>query len=262
MRSFWSGAVSFGLINIPVKLYTATDDHGLDFTMLHKGDLSPIRYARICKAEGKEIPFEDIVKGYEYQKGDYVVLTDEDFVRANVRKNKAIDIVGFAEETEIDSVYFEKPYYLEPDQGAEKAYFLLREALKQSKKVGIAHFVLKAREHLAILKPQDNVVVLNQLRYHDEVRATKDLNLPEVQPIEKRELDMAIALIEQLTKVYKPADYQDTYRKELEEVIAQKSKGKPVKPKGEEPQATDVKDLMDVLKASLEAERAKAGSQS
>jgi len=260
MRSFWSGAVSFGLINIPVKLYTATDEHSLDFSLLHKKDNSPVRYARVCKEEGKEIPFDEIVKGFEFQKGEFVIMEDEDFVRANVRKNKAIDIVAFSNETEIDSVYFEKPYYLEPDKGAEKAYFLLREALKQSQKVAVAHFVLKAREHLAILKPIDNVIVLNQLRYHEEIRATKELNLPEVQPIEKRELDMAISLIDQLTKTFAPAEHHDTYRKELAEVIAQKSKGKPVHAKGEEPQATDVKDLMDVLKASLEQERAKTKS--
>src|SRR5215211_1486354 len=142
MRALWTGSLSFGLINIPMKLYSATQEHGLNFDMLHKKDLSPIRYARICKADGKEIPYKDIVKGYEYQKGDYVVLVEEDFKRANIKKTKSIEMIEFTKESEINPLYYEKPYYLEPDKGADKAYVLLREALLKSKKVGIAKFVL------------------------------------------------------------------------------------------------------------------------
>jgi DNA end-binding protein Ku len=154
MRAIWSGALSFGLVNIPVKLYSATAGMGLDLTMLHKKDISPIRYARICRADGKEIPYEDIVKGYEYQKGDYVILTDEDFKKASVEKTKAIEIESFVKESEIDPIYFEKPYYLEPEKGAQKAYALLRESLKKSKKIGLAKFVLRNREHLAAIRPK------------------------------------------------------------------------------------------------------------
>src|SRR5262249_10175282 len=140
MRALWSGSLSFGLINIPVRIYSATEARALDFDMLHKKDLSPIRFARICKAEEKEVPWQEIVKGYEYQEGEYVVLDEEDFKRASVKKTKTIEIIDFVEEIEIDPVYYEKPYYLEPGKGADKAYVLLRESLKKSKKVAIARF--------------------------------------------------------------------------------------------------------------------------
>lgn len=258
MRAIWSGALSFGLVNIPVKLYSATAGKGLNLDMLHKKDLSPIRYARICRADGKEIPYEDIVKGYEYQKGDYVILTDEDFKKANVQKTKAIEIQDFVKETEIDPIYFEKPYYLEPEKGAEKAYVLLRESLKKSKKIGVAQFVLRNREHLAVIKPFEKVLILNQLRYQDEIRKPDDLNLPDAKVGGKREIEIALALIDQLTSHFKPEAYKDTYKEELERVIKAKAKGKPVKAKGKEPEPTDVADLMAMLRASLEKEKARA----
>ncbi|MBX4187042.1 MAG: Ku protein [Candidatus Doudnabacteria bacterium] len=258
MRAIWSGALSFGLVNIPIKLYSATSGKTLSFDMLHKKDLSPIRYARVCRVDGKEIPYEDIVKGYEYQKGDYVVLTDEDFKKANVKKTKAIEIQDFVKENEIDPIYFEKPYYLEPEKGAAKAYVLLREALKKSKKIGIAKFVLRNREHLAVIKPFGNVLLLNQMRYQDEIRRPDDLNLPETKEAGKREIEIALALIDQLTSHFKPEEYHDTYTEELERVIKAKAKGKPIKAKGKEPQPTEVTDLMAMLRASLEKEKAKA----
>ena len=169
MRSIWTGAISFGLINIPVRLYTAVKDTRPDLDMLHKKDLSPIRYARVCKADGEEIPFSEIVKGYEYQKGDYVVLEDEDFKRANARKTQTIDIQDFVEEKEIDTKLLEKPYYLEPTKESRKAYMLLAQGLKKTGKIGVGKFVLRTREHLVALKPQDGMLVLDQMRFIDQI---------------------------------------------------------------------------------------------
>lgn len=255
MRAIWSGALSFGLVNIPVRLYSATEEHGLDFDMLHKKDLSPIRYARVCKADGKEIPYEDIVKGYEMQEGDYVVLSDEDFKKANVKKTKTIDIIDFVKEDQVDSIYFEKPYYLEPDKGAAKAYALLREAIKQSKKVGLAKFVLRNREHLAIIKPHGSAIVLEQLRFNEEIRKPEGLTLPDTKEKPgRREIEMALSLIDQLTEPFKPEKYKDTYVQDLKQVIKEKSKGKRVKAKNAEkiPETTQVNDIMAMLKKSLE----------
>jgi DNA end-binding protein Ku len=256
MRAIWTGALSFGLINIPIRLYsaTATEDK-LDFDMLHKTDLSPIRYARVCRADGKEIPYDQIVKGYEYREGDYVILTDEDFKNASPRKTKAIDILDFAKESEIDTIYYEKPYFLEPDKGAEKAYALLREALKKSKKVGVASFVLRNREHLAIVKPYGKALLLNQLRFKEEVRSTDGLNLPDSAKARDKEIDMALSLIEHLTETFKPEDYKDTYKQQLKKVIEAKAKGKKIKSKEKEPEPTDVVDLVAMLKASLKKQQ-------
>ena len=257
MKAIWTGALSFGLVNIPVRLYSATESHGLELDMLHKKDLSPIRYARICRIDGKEIPYDQIVKGYEYEKGDYVVLTDEDFKKANVKKTKTIDIIDFAEEDDIDSMYFEKPYYLEPEKGAFKAYALLREAIKKSKKVGVAKFVLRNREHLAALRVKGNAIILNQLRFDEEIRKP-DLNLPGKEKASNREIDMALTLIEHLTSHFKPEDYKDTYIKDVKQIINQKLKGKKPKAKGKEKDVapTEVHDIMAMLKESLEKQRA------
>lgn len=258
MRAIWTGALSFGLVNIPVRLYSATSGTDLDLTMLHKKDLSPIRYARICRADGKEIPYEDIVKGYEYRKGDYVILTEDDFKKANVEKTKAIEIQEFVKESEIDPIYFEKPYFLEPEKGAEKAYALLRESLRKSKKIGIAKFVLRNREHLAAVKPSDDVLVLEQMRFDTEIRKPEELNLPDAKKAGNKEIQIALALIEQLTEHFDPKAYKDTYTDELKKVIDAKAKGKPVKAKGKEPKATEVADIMAMLKKSLEKEKTRA----
>lgn len=252
MRAIWTGALSFGLINIPVRLYSATTSQGLDLDMLHKKDLSPIRYARVCRTDGREIPWEDVVKGYEYNDGDYVVLTDEDFKKANVRKTKTVDIEDFTDEKQIDPIYYEKPYYLEPDKGATKAYGLLLYALKKAKKVGVAKFVIRNKEHLGIIRPFKKVLLLNQLRYKSEIRPFDELDLPTEEKTKSREVDMALKLINQLTATFKPEQYKDTYTEELKEVIKQKAKGKKPKAKGKEPEPTEVTDIMAMLKASLE----------
>lgn len=257
MRAIWTGALSFGLINIPVRLYSATaTEERISFDMLHKKDLSPIRYARVCKSDGHEIPYNEIVKGYEYQKGDYVVLSDEDFKKASPRKTKTIDILDFAKETEIDTIFYEKPYFLEPDKGAEKAYALLREALKKSKKIGVASFVLRNKEHLAAIKPYGKAILLNQLRFQEELRKPEGLNLPDSSKARGKEIEMALALIDQLSEPFKPAEYKDTYQKELKKIIEAKAKGKKIQVKDEEPESsTEVVDLVAMLKASLKKQQ-------
>ncbi len=254
MRPMWSGAVSFGLVNIPIRLYSATEEHKLDFNLLHKKDLSPIRYVKVCKEEGVEVTQADIVRGYEFERGRYVVIEDEDFKRASPRKTKTIDIVDFVSVDEIDSVYFEKPYYLEADKGAEKAYTLLREALEQSRKVGIAKFVLRNREQLAVVKPYGDVLVLDQLRFAGEIRPAEGLKVPEVN-VDKRELDMALTLIDQLTDTFKPKQYHDTYSDELLRVIHEKIEGKAPEVAEEEEAPTKAPDLMELLKASLDQKK-------
>lgn len=258
MRAIWTGSLSFGLINIPVRLYSATEDHALSFDMLHKKDLSPIRYARICKADGKEIPYEDIVKGYQYEDGDYVVLVDEDFKRANIKKTKLIEITDFIDEKEIDPIYYEKPYYLEPGKGADKAYLLLRESLKKSKKVGLARFVLHNREHMATIKPYEQIIVLDQIRYKSEIRNPSSLQAPEQVKTSSQEINMAIKLIDQFTSHFHPEKYHDTYSEELMNIIQEKAKGKKHRAvKGKEPKVTDMKDIMRLLKDSLETHKRK-----
>ncbi len=260
MRPIWKGSLSFGLVNVPVRLYSATAGTELSFDMLDKETLSPIHYVRVRKSDGKEVAYEDIVKGYEYEKGDYVVLTDADFETADVKKTHSINVVDFVKADEIDDIYFDKPYYLEPEKGAEKPYVLLREALERSGKVGIAKFVLQSKEHLAALKPSGKALILDQMRYKDDIRPKDELSLPDTE-VSKKEVDMALALIDQLSGPFKPEQFHDTYKEDLEKIIETKAKGKPVKVGRSAPPAdTEVKDLMVMLKASLEKhkEREKA----
>lgn len=251
MRSIWKGSVSFGLVNIPVQMYTASHEKEFSFVLLHKKDHSTIRYARICKAENKEVPWNEIVKGYEYDKGDFVVLQDEDFEKANLRKTKTIEVLHFVDENEIDSLYYSKPYFLEPDKNAGNAYTLLREALKKSHKVGLAKYVLRNREHLAVIKVYQNMLVLIQLRYQTEITLPEKLKIPSDEKAKSKEIEMAVKLIDQMTIPFKPDRYRDTYTDELMQVIKQKAKGRLVHPKTAEPPNTKVHDIMSLLKASL-----------
>lgn len=258
MRTIWKGAISFGLIHIPVRLYTASKSRELKFKLLHKQDHGEIRYARICKVDGKEIPWEDIVKGYEYKEGDFVVLTEEDFEKASPKKTRTIEIVDFTDENQIDTIYYETPYYLEPEKGAEKAYILLFEALKKSKKVAVGHFVFKQHEHLGVIRPHEDLLILNQLRYDSQLVNPKGLNIPKKHDAPKKEIDIALQLIDELTKPFKPSEYSDTYADEIKEVIKKKSKGqKIVVKKGEEPKSRRVHDIMGLLKESLEQHKKK-----
>jgi DNA end-binding protein Ku len=253
MRAIWSGSVSFGLVNIPVKMFSGSESHdGLDLTMLHKEDHAPIRYARVCRQDGKEIAYDEIIKGYEYQKGDYIELTQADFKKADAKRTKTLEIRQFAEEAEIDSRYYDKPYYLEPAKGAERAYAVLREALEKSGKVALVKYAMRARDNMGAIKPIGRALVLNQMRFPSDIRDPGDLKFPDKDEASKAEVEMAMALIKQQTKHFIPEDWHDTYTEELEEMIEEKAKGHQPKQRGKEPADTKVKDLMSTLKASLE----------
>lgn len=251
MRSMWSGGISFGLIYIPVNLYTATQEVQIDLDLLSKKDLAPIKYARIDSETGKEVPWKDVVKGYQYQKGDYVVLTDEDFEKVDIHRSKSIEITCFVDKDEIDPIFYDKPYYLEPSKGAEKTYALLVEALKKSDRVGVAEFVFKNREHLCVIKPEKNMLILNQLRYHSEIKPIEKLNLPEKENIKEKEVEMAVKLIDGMTEKFDPTDFKDDYITGLKKIIDAKVHKKPVRKVKKAPEPTDVSDILEQLKASL-----------
>lgn len=257
MKSLWTGTISFGLINIPVKLYSATEESTLSMDLLDKKDHSHIKYKRVNENTGKEVEYADVVKGYMLGE-KYVVLNNEDFEAAGAEKTKMIEILNFANEKEIDSLYYEKPFYLEPDKGAMKAYALLRDALKSSGKVGVTTFVLRNKESLAILKPYEEVIVLNRIRFAQELRATSELKLPPVAKVKTKETEMANQLIEQLTEKFDISAYKDQYTDKLMKIIKAKAKGK----KQAIPKLKVVHkqsdDLMSMLKASLETKKRKS----
>lgn len=222
MRAIWKGAISFGLVNIPVGLYSATrPGSDIKFRMLRKTDLSPIHYKRVAEADEKEVAWEDIVKGYEYSKGEFVVLDESDFQRVNVPSSQTVDIKEFVELSEIDPMFFDQPYFLAPEKGGDKAYALLRDALAKSGKVGIAKVVIKTREHLAAVKPNGNALILELMHFADELADAGELNLPQGQPGQK-ELAMAESLIEQMSGEWQPQAYKDEYREALLELIQKK----------------------------------------
>lgn len=206
---------------------------------------------RIARADGKEVPYDDIVRGYEYKKGDFVVLTDADFKKADIKKTESIEIIDFVNQTEIDPIYFEKPYYLEPTKGATKAYSLLAKSLQKTNKVGLAKFVMRNREHIGIIKPEGDMLILEELRFDSEIKSIKDLNIPKNEVKNNKEIDMAIKLIDQMTAHFDPKDYEDTYNDELLEIIDEKAKKGTVKPRSQEPKATEFMDIMAELKKSL-----------
>lgn len=255
MRPVWNGSISFGLVSIPVRMYSgANPRQGIDLDMLHKDDHSPIRYARICRKDGEEIPWNDIVKGYEYQDGDYVVLTKKELEALEAEKTQTIDIVQFVDEPDIDIRYFEKPYYLEVIKGGEKAYALLRMALRKSKKLALARFVMHEHEHIAVIKPVGRALVLNQMRFPSDLREPGELHMPTDGNLSNKEIEMALKLVKQETRPFVPEDLQDTYTDELEDLIKQKVKGKkPMRSKTKAPKETTAKDLMSVLKASIKS---------
>ncbi|HKU18610.1 MAG TPA: Ku protein [Candidatus Saccharimonadales bacterium] len=254
MRPIWNGSISFGLINIPVRLYSGSETReGIDLDMLHKADHSPIRFARICRKDGEEVPWNDIVKGYEYRDGDYIVLTKKELENIDAKKTQTIDIQQFVDEPDIDIRYYEKPYYLEAVKGGEKAYALLRGALQKSDKLALAKFVLHEREHVAVIKPVGRALVLNQMRFPSDLREPGELHLPTDKDVTDKELEMALKLIKQETKPFIAEDLRDTYTEELEELIKDKTKGKKLaRPRGKQaPKETSAHDLMSALKASL-----------
>ena len=259
-RAIWKGSISFGLVNIPIALYPATRREELKFRLLRKSDLSPVNYKRVAEKDGKEVSWDEIVKGYEYEKGKYVVLNDEDFERVDLEATQTVDIQDFVDQEEIDPMFFYKPYYLEPQKGGDKAYALLRDALKNSKKVGIAKVVIKTRQYLAGVKPEDGALVLELMHFADELADSEKLHLPKKVEMGKREMTMAKSLIDSMASKLNPEKYHDDYREALMEVIEEKVEagGKEIEEKTRKaPKPTKVIDLVSVLQKSLEQTDAK-----
>ena len=252
-RAMWKGAIAFGLVNIPVELYSATRDHRPKFRLLHAKDESPVHYERVCQSEGKPVAWEDLVKGYEYEKGQFVILTKDDFKTAALEKTKTIDILDFVDPNEIDERYFETPYYLQPGKGADRAYALIREAIKESGKIGIAKIILRDAQHLAAVETIGDALVLTMMRFADELADLADFRFPRAEGIRPAELKMAMQLVDSLSAKWEPEKYTDEYRDNLLRVIKGKLKGKTPRLTGREtPQQADVIDLMARLRASLE----------
>jgi DNA end-binding protein Ku len=260
-RAIWSGSISFGLLNVPVKLYSAVSKQTVRFRELREDDGARIRHKRVAESDGKEVPYEKIVKGYEYAPDQYVVLSRDELAELEPQRSRAIEIQDFVDLDDIDPIFFEQPYYLGPDKGAERAYALLVQALKESHKVAIARFVLRNKEHLAAVRPMEDVLTLTTMRFHDEVSSPKDLDgevFEEAKPKkpEQRELEMAKQLIESLTSDFKPDQYRDEYREELLDLLERKAAGKEVvSAPTEEPKPTKAPDLMAALEESLAAVR-------
>jgi len=260
-RAIWKGSISFGLVSIPVELHTAVRDHRPKFRMLHARDKSPVRYERVCQRDGKPVAWEDLVKGYEYEKGRFIVLTKEDLKAVALNKDKAIDILDFVKSEEIDDRYFETPYYLTPDKGGQHAYALLREALKQSGRTGIAKIIIREAQHLAAVEVIDDAIVLTLLRYADELVDGEQLAFPAADKVRKAELDMAKMLIDNLAADWDPSKYTDEYRENLMKLIKARMKGeKPHLPAAEAPASGQVVDLMERLRQSLNARAGSSGS--
>ena len=252
-RAMWKGSIAFGLVNIPIELYSAVRDHRPKFRLLHAKDEAPVKYERVCQSEGKPVAWEDLVKGYEYEKGQFVVMTKDDFKTAAIERTKTIDILDFVDPNEIDERFFETPYYLQPAKGAERAYGLLRDAMKDSGKVGIAKIILRDAQHLAELEPHGDALVLTMMRFADELADLGDFRFPKDAEIRPAEMKMATQLIESLTADWNPEKYTDEYRDNLLRIIHAKVKGRrPKLVERETPQQADVVDLMARLRASLE----------
>jgi len=256
MRAIWSGAIGFGLVNIPVKLYSAIQQSELDLDMLDKKDHSNIKFKRVNASTGKEVAYENIVRGYKVD-DKYVVVTDEDFKKASPEKTKIIEITEFVEESEIDSIYYETPYYLQPDKSGVKAYALLRDALKKSGKVGIGTYVLRNRESLVTIKPLEDILLLNKIRFQQEIRDHGELNVPKSES-KANEIKMAVQLINQLTEKFDISKYKDTYSDNLLKLIKAKSKGKKITTSPLRVVHSSNRDLMEQLKASLQPSKRKA----
>jgi DNA end-binding protein Ku len=259
-RGLWTGALSFGLVNIPVEVHTAVRDNRPHFRLLHSKDRSPINYERVCQKEGQAVAWDDLVKGYEYEKGRFVVLTKEDFAAAALEKTRRIDILDFVESASIDDRFFDKPYYLTPGKGGDVAYGLLREAIRESGRIGIAKFIMREVQHLAAIEVVEDALVLSTLRFADELVDPQTLNLPKRTTVKKKELDMATSLVESLAEEWQPEKYTDDYRENLMRVIKAKMKNKPADLVSDEPvRDAKVVDLMERLRQSLDASTGRRG---
>ena len=251
-RAIWTGSLSFGLVNIPIEVHTAVRDHRPHFRMLHAKDRSPINFERICQKDGKSVAWGDIVKGYEYEKGHFVVLAKEDFAAAALEKTRRIDVLDFVEADAIDDRYFDKPYYLTAKKGGEVAYALLREAMNESGRIGIAKFIMRETQHLAAVEGIGDALVLSTLRFADELVDTSSMSFPSGKNLKKTELNLAKTLVENLAAEWDPEKYKDDYQENLMRVIKAKMKGKEAKlVTDERPRDSNVIDLMERLRASL-----------
>lgn len=254
MRPIWKGSISLGLMNIPVSLYAATQREELKFRLLRANDLSPVNYKRVAEVDEKEVPWEQIVKGYEYEKEKFITVTDEDFERVDVKATQTVDILDFVPQADIDPMFFQKPFYMEPTKGGTKAYVLLREALSDTGKVGISKVVIRTRQHLAAVKAQGKALLLELMHFADELVDPKELHLPEKADVRKGELEMARLLINEMTTKWKPETYSDDYKTSMMRLIEEKiksggrthahAKARPVK-------TSNVIDLVDVLRKSI-----------
>ena len=261
-RALWKGSISFGLVNIPIELHTAVRNHRPKFRMLHAKDKSPVKFERVCIRDGHTVAWEDLVKGYEYAKGHFVVLTKEDFQAAAVEKTRTVDIIDFVKAEEIDDRFFETPYYLVPTKGGERAYALLREAIRDSGRIGIAKFILRDAQHLAAVEVIKDAIVLSVMRFADELVDAGQFDLPANSGIRKPELEMAKALVNSLAAEWDPAKYTDEYRENLLRIIKGKVKGKKVDLEpASEPRQAQVVDLMERLRRSLEQGGKKGGQK-
>jgi DNA end-binding protein Ku len=262
MRALWKGAISFGLVTIPVSLYPATKREELKFRLLRKSDQSPVDYKRVAEADGKEVPWDQIVKGYEYEKGKFVLIKDEDFARVDVEATHTVNIINFVSLDEVDPLLFYKPYYLEVGKGGDKAYVLLRDALVESGKIAIAMVVIRTRQYLAAVKPQGKGLMLELMHFPEEIVGASEFKLPSEKPVSKAEMQMAKQLIQSMTSAWKPEQYTDQYHEALEKMIEGKIEH------GDEPPApakkkkpSNVVDLVSVLQQSIQQTQDKPKSE-
>ncbi|MGZ3497881.1 MAG: non-homologous end joining protein Ku [Vulcanimicrobiaceae bacterium] len=262
-HAIWSGSINFGLVNIPVKVFTAVKPNELSFNLLHAKDEGRIKYERICTLDGKPVPWDEIVKGYEYEKGHYVILTDEDFKKVNPEATQSVDILEFVELEKIDPIFFDKPYYLEPTKQGRHAYALLREALSASKRVAIARVVLRTKEYICAVKPEGEALVMELMHWADEIVERSSLELPESVKLPEGEMKMAKMLIDSMTvDEFEPEKFTNTYHEELMAMIEARAAGKelPQAPK-KAPARGKVVNLMDVLQQSLEESKKQRGER-
>lgn len=257
-RPVWKGAISFGLLNIPVNLINAEKSNDLKFNLVDSKDKNRIRYVRVNEETGEEVPWNEIVKAFEFSDNNYVMLTDEDFKMADLKATKTIDIETFINGADLSLMYIEKPYYIEPSKGGEKAYVLLRDALKKTEKIAISRVVIRTREYLAAIYPDNELLILNLIRFNQEIKPIDDLKIPENIKIKPKEMELAVKLIEDMTEEWVPENYEDEYRKSLMELIEEKAKGVKVTEEDEEEiDQSNVIDILDLLKQSVDANDSK-----
>jgi DNA end-binding protein Ku len=250
-RSLWTGSISFGLVSVPVRMYSAVEEHTLHFNLVHEPDGSRIGYEKICKAEDRPVPDDEIVKAFEYDKGEWVYMTDEDFEAAAAESHRTIDIRAFVPFGDVDPIYFERTYFLGPEKDGERVYALLARAMADSGLAGVAKWVMRDRQNLGLLRIRDGVITLERMHFADEIRSAEDF-APKEAGVEKKELELAAQLIEQYKGEFRPEEYRDTYRDALSEIIEAKRKGEEIRVEAEaEPEAPT--DLMAALRASVEA---------